>query len=560
MLDAFAQTVCGEGTHSVTKDGILTCVLDDPQSGSFSGISPNLDFSNPDAIQNSMFETLLPNLINADKLGNVAEASPIVYDILVYLTSLAGIIPIMAGGLLGIAFLIKKMKKDKMQNKAESGVLQYLCMKCDTEMKQEDYMEHGGLCAKHRTKKQFKLHMPKINMPKMNMNLKKKSKDEPSQSETSDEYLEYLEQEMKSQERDLEVITDPKEAVEVMEDIEDMVKEKEELFDSPLFDSPEEALINSLDPARTEVKDPEEMSLEELEKQIKEKGHKVEVSDDKLEITQKPEIVEVKSKTELEAVKEHVEESANKMEEEFTDALDEHDFEPSEEEIKEAQEKFENEIESNADVEPEQESPDEEDILEVQRLMKDEGMTQDEAIQKVISGKVAEEPKPSVVEFIENTDGKTLEEKHEAQDIEEMEDERDIFKLDVPKKKQSPLQKKLAQTSFGKKMFKNTDRKQKEKEREKETRMVLNDLGEQRMLEYAKKIDDKLQHWADDQLHHEYEHKEKTTGEKNLSPTEISQELKKFALFASMCEMMADKKTSKKRYWKRTSKYETETT
>jgi hypothetical protein len=120
-------------------------------------------------------------------------------------------------------------------------------------------------------------------------------------------------------------------------------------------------------------------------------------------------------------------------------------------------------------------------------------------------------------------------------------------------------------------MFKNTDRKQKEKEREKETRMVLNDLGEQRMLEYAKKIDDKLQHWADDQLHHEYEHKEKTTGEKNLSPTEISQELKKLALFAisqelkklalfaSMCEMMAGKKTSKKRYWKRTSKYETET-
>jgi hypothetical protein len=180
-----------------------------------------------------------------------------------------------------------------------------------------------------------------------------------------------------------------------------------------------------------------------------------------------------------------------------------------------------------------------------------------------------------VVEFIQNTDDKTLEEKHEAQDIEEMEDERDIFKLDVPKKKQSPLQKKLAQTSFGKKMFKNTDRKQKEKEREKETRMVLNDLGEQRMLEYAKKIDDKLQHWADDQLHHEYEHKEKTTGEKNLSPTEISQELKKLeknlspteisqelkklALFASMCEMMAGKKTSKKRYWKRTSKYETET-
>ena len=555
MLDAFAQTVCGEGTHSVTKDGILTCVLDDPQpTGSFSGISPNLDFSNPDAIQNSMFETLLPNLINADKLGNVAEASPIVYDILVYLTSLAGIIPIMAGGLLGIAFLIKKMKKDKMQNKAESGVLQYLCMKCDTEMKQEDYMEHGGLCAKHRTKKQFKLHMPKMNMPKMNMNLKKKSKDEPSQSETSDEYLEYLEQEIKSQERDLEVITDPKEAVEVMEDIEDMVKEKEELFDSP-----EEALINSLDPAPTEVKDPEEMSLEELEEQINEKGHKVEVSDDKLEITQKPEIVEVKPKTELEAVKEHVEESANKMEDEFDEALDQHDFEPSEEEIKEAQEKFENEIESNADVEPEQESPNEEDILEVQRLMKDEGMTQDEAIQKVISGKVAEEPKPSVVEFIENTDDKTLEEKHEAQDIEEMEDERDIFKLDVPKKKQSPLQKKLAQTSFGKKMFKNTDRKQKEKEREKETRMVLNDLGEQRMLEYAKKIDDKLQHWADDQLHHEYEHKEKTTGEKNLSPTEISQELKKLALFASMCEMMAGKKTSKKRYWKRTSKYETET-
>jgi len=56
MNSAFAQTVCGENTHSVTKDGILTCVLDNA-GGTYSGLSPSFDFSTPEAIQQSMFET-----------------------------------------------------------------------------------------------------------------------------------------------------------------------------------------------------------------------------------------------------------------------------------------------------------------------------------------------------------------------------------------------------------------------------------------------------------------------------------------------------------------------
>jgi hypothetical protein len=181
--------------------------------------------------------------------------------------------------------------------------------------------------------------------------------------------------------------------------------------------------------------------------------------------------------------------------------------------------------------------------------MKEKKMTQDEAIQIVISNKIAKQKPKEVLDFIETK--LTLQQKHEAQDIEEMGNEQDIFLLDLPKKKQS----KFMSSAFGKKIM--TSKKQKEKERAKETRMVLNDLGEQRMLEYAKKIDDKMQIWAKEQLIHTYEQKEKTTGEKNLSPAEIVFELKKFSLFASMCEMMADAKTSKKRYWIRTSKYET---
>jgi len=546
--EAFAQTQCGEGTHSITQNGILTCVLDNPTVDS----TPEFLGS---SIQNIVSETLLPNLINMDNLGNVAEASPIIFDILVWLTSLSGIIPLVAGGVVGGLFLIKKMKRSKMQNNAKSGVLQYLCMKCDKEMEEADYLEHGGLCINHRTKKKFKLHIPKINMPKMNMpkmnmpNLKKKKDVELIEEYKPESYDEYLQQEIDSRERDLDVITDPDDYTETAKEIEELIEEKK-------FNSPEEALIASLEPAPTEVKDPDEMSLEELEEQIKETGHKVEVTDDKLEITQNPEVVTVDKKPELEVLKEHIEESANKMEDAFEEAIDEHDFDPSDDEIKEAQEKFESEIEANA--ENEQEPPNEDDINEVQRLMS-EGMSQEDAIQKVISTKVIEKPKQIIAFIHKDYDKKTLEEKHEAQDIEEMSDEEDIFKLDIPKKKQSALQKKLAKTKFGAKLFSSSDRKQKEKERNKETREVLNELGSQRMLEYAQKIDDKLQAWAVEQLDHTYEQSHKTDGKKNLSPTEIEQALKKFALFASMCELMADKKTSKKRYWKRTSKYETET-
>lgn len=511
---AHGQSVCGEGTHSVTQNGILTCVLNDPK-GSFSGITPSMDFSSPDAIQNSLSQTLLPNLINVDNLGSI----PILYDILVYITSLAGILPITVT-FIGIGILLAKKRKNKVKVERGGGV-QYLCMKCDTKLSEMDYLENGGLCVAHREKKKFKLPQ-----------LFKKKPDKQS-------YKEYLEKEMASLEKDLEVITDPEQAREVEQTIDSMVSEKESLFDSP-----EEAWLASLDTAPTEVKDPDKMTIEELEAHIKEKGHKVEVTDGKLEITQNPTIIETKPAT----IKEVIESNVAERESELSEVLENADFDPSVDEIREAQQKFEEEINTNAEL-PEDQAPSEEDILEVQRLMKEKKMTQDEAIQIVISNKIAKQKPKEVLDFIETK--LTLQQKHEAQDIEEMGNEQDIFLLDLPKKKQS----KFMSSAFGKKIM--TSKKQKEKERAKETRMVLNDLGEQRMLEYAKKIDDKMQIWAKEQLIHTYEQKEKTTGEKNLSPAEIVFELKKFSLFASMCEMMADAKTSKKRYWIRTSKYET---
>ena len=123
MIDtAFAQTtrtVCGQGTHSVTDNGILTCVLNDtPATGSYSGLSPTLDFSTPDAIQESMFESLLPNLIQSAQtnLNNVFEASPILLESLIFITSLAGIIPISAGIIVGMVLLFKKMRYTNREN------------------------------------------------------------------------------------------------------------------------------------------------------------------------------------------------------------------------------------------------------------------------------------------------------------------------------------------------------------------------------------------------------------------------------------------------------------
>jgi len=504
MLEAFAQTVCGVGTKSVTKDGVMTCVLDGkPEpTGSYSGLYPTLDFSSPDAIQQSMFQSLLPNLMDSAQtnLGNVFGASPILLDILTLLTSLAGIIPISAGVIVGMALLFKKMRYNQKANAQK--------------------------IIQDKPKKKF-------SFPKLNLKKKKKTTEYETGKESYEDYLKKMEaeqtandfhdslaeegltpqeiqQEIDSKERELEVITDPKEATETMQEIEEMVEDKKSVEPTGGF-----ILPDSLDPVREEVKDPDNMSLEELEKQIKESGHDVKVKDDEIEITEKPKVTVVEKPTEEQIVHSVINESSEIMENELDSILPE-DFDPTPEKIQQAQEHFD------------QPDPTEEEIAEVQRLCK-EGMSQDEAINAVV--KNAREKQTVTVEE-ELTEEQSV--------IKDMKNERDIFKLDIPAKKKSRLLQSLEKSPLGKKMMAKKKAKEKELDIKTVKQSVLTDLGHQRMKEYADKIEKKMLKWADNN---------------NLNEKARS-DLKDFSLFASMCEMIADKKTSKKRYWQKIIKYD----
>jgi len=497
-MEAFGQSVCGEGTHSVTKDGILTCVLNNPSSEMY-GFDPN-------SLQDSLTTSLISEYLNTN-LGNVFAVSPIIHDILHYVTSMAGIIPITAGALVGIVFLVKRMKE------------------------KDEFKELEKEQKEKKVKKQFKLN---IKFPKFNMKLNLKKK------KSEDVVAENIDLVLKDTEIDYDKIR------ENAKEFEDSTEEK--------YNSPEEALIASLEPARTELKEPETMSIEELEAKITSDGHKVELSDGKIDITQKPQIV-VKPTTE-EVLKTVVDVESDKMEKKLGEALEEDkEFDPTEEQIESIQEYFE------PQKEIEQPPPTEEEINEVTKLIKG-GMSQEDAINQVVNKKIdrleAESKlKPmNIVEILE-PETRTKEQIDESQDIDEMNDERDIFKLDIPKKKKSALQLKFEQSGIGKKFKEKSDEKEQKKKKFADTKDVLTPLGNKRMLEYANKINIKLENWAQDQLHHTYEQKLKSSGEPNLSPDEIKLALKKFALFASMCEMMADKKTSKKRYWTRTNRHAT---
>ncbi len=543
--EVFAQTtrtVCGVGTHSITENGILTCVLNDvPATGSYSGISPTLDFSTPDAIQESMFESLLPNLIQSAQtnLSNVFEASPILLEALIFITSLAGIIPISAGVIAGMVLLFKKMRYNKREN--------------DQKIFQQD------------KPKRFSFKMPKFNLKKKKPEVEETISSELTEDQTKkvaeifddtddkvseifdkkDDYDQYLKEleaeqvandfhdslaedgitpkeiqdEIDSKERDLDVITDPKEYEDTAKEIEEMVDDKkavEENLEATGGFITEEIL----EPVREEVKDPDKMSLEDLEKQIKEKGHNVEIKDDEIEITENPELTVIEKPSDQQIVKTAVEQGSKIMEDELDSVLNPKDFNPSEKEMQLAKEHFE------------QPDPSEEEIIEVQKLVK-EGMSQDDAINLVVRKAQEKRKKTRTLDFQEIMT-------EEEQVIDDMENERDIFKLDIVARKPSKFKSKFEKTSLGKKVYAKGKAKEKELNIKTKFMSVLNDLGHKRMVEYSGKINEKMNEWA----------KEQNLNEK------AKEDLRKFSLFASMCEMMADQKTSKKRYWKKIIKYD----
>jgi uncharacterized protein YoaH (UPF0181 family) len=325
-----------------------------------------------------------------------------------------------------------------------------------------------------------------------------------------------IQDEIDSRERDLDVITDPKEYEETAREIEEMVDDKKSVEEaSGGFLLPED-----LDPARGEVKDPEKMSLEDIEKQMKERGHNVEVKDDEIEITENPELTVIEKPSEEQLVKNAVEQSSEIMGDELNSVLNPKDFNPSEHEMQQAKEHFT------------QPDPSEEEILEVQKLVK-EGMSQDEAINFVVRKAQDKRKRIKTLNFQEIMT-------EEEQVIADMQNETDIFKLDIVARKPSKFKAIFEKTSLGKKIYAKGKAKEKELNIKTQFMPVLNDLGHKRMVEYAGKIEEKMNEWA----------KEQNLNEK------AREDLRSFSLFASMCEMMCDQKTSKKRYWKKIIKYD----
>jgi len=432
----------------------------------------------------------LPNLVNADKLDSVIGSFPVLFDFLTVITSLVGIIPITAGFIVGVALLFKKMRYNQRAEKQEIKI------------------------EKKQKKKRFSL----------NINFKKPI----FKKKEIEEKLDSLGMTEKQSERFEELVKKNEQDVITSNNIDKVLDRLDQQKDKEIGGF---VLPDDIDSVREEVKEPIKVDLEKLEDEMKEKGHSVEKTDGQIEITENPKVEVTEKKSAEQAVNELVDESSEIMENELDSALDE-DFNPTPEDVKETQNNFnlkENQTHDDNGVcinhKPEdcliakQAPPTEDEILEVQQLIK-EGLTQDEAISKVVRKKQSE-----IVEIVEE-----IPQTDESIKIKEMENERDIFKLDDPKKKKSPLSLKFEQSSLGQKFI---NKKKEQAKKDAKKFHVLTDLGHQRMIEYAGKIEEKMIDWSKEQ---------------NLNDKAMK-DLKNFSLFASMCEMLADKKTTKKKYW-----------
>lgn len=162
----------------------------------------------------------------------------------------------------------------------------------------------------------------------------------------------------------------------------------------------------------------------------------------------------------------------------------------------------------------------------ITELMKNENLSEDEATDRVIQETEAEDEAQDLQE--------KLNEKPEEKEVEDekVDMEIDVFQQDT-KPKLYPKHVKFLQKQF----------KKKEKPKYK---FNLTKLGSQRRNEYAKQIEVKLQEWAFPMPKYAGKNQEL-----QIPDELVKSELKSLSLFISMCEMIADKRKSKKSYWER---------
>ena len=165
---------------------------------------------------------------------------------------------------------------------------------------------------------------------------------------------------------------------------------------------------------------------------------------------------------------------------------------------------------------------------QVAELMKSENLTEDQAIDKIIK------EMPTEVEV--EVEGKKVEvEKQDlfssiCEDDDQVKCDIDLFKLDE-EAKVYPKHLRFFHNQF----------KKKEKPK---IEYKLNDLGRLRRDQYAEQIEIKIKSWALPMPKYAGKNQEYQM-EEGL----MKSELKKLSLFISMCEMMVDKRKTKKKYW-----------
>lgn len=160
----------------------------------------------------------------------------------------------------------------------------------------------------------------------------------------------------------------------------------------------------------------------------------------------------------------------------------------------------------------------EEQAKKVAKLMEEDGLTEDEAVEKVITDSI---PVTPVTPKAEPRDDIRFAEK-------------DIFKQDrKPKKSKLPKSLQKIQKHYAKK-------------EKKVYKWTLNALGIERRNEYADQIELKLNNWTFPLRKYNGKNQDFQKEE-----GEIKSDLKNFALFLSMGELMKDRDKKKRMYWEK---------
>jgi len=160
----------------------------------------------------------------------------------------------------------------------------------------------------------------------------------------------------------------------------------------------------------------------------------------------------------------------------------------------------------------------EEQAKKVAKLMED-GLTEDEAVEKVINDSIPVTPTMPKAEPEPRDDLKFA--------------EKDIFKQDYKPKSKYP--------KFLRRLEKHYAKKEK-----KVYKWSLNELGIERRNEYAEQIELKLNNWTFPLRKYNGKNQEFQKEE-----GEVKSDLKKLALFLSMGELMKDKNKKKRMYWEK---------